>query len=811
MKLIKGLNGFLAATVALMMAATSCTNNLNEFNGGKPAPSPMNGSVVRTPDAIVWSGNQVFGDSFTGTRSEGVTHDVYTSSYSSNKGVKTRADEGNYFTVEPVTDEWRDTYERNGDKGPQNIVNFLKWGIDSWMDLDKETWVKEEWIKQRNSHDSYGEVKVPAYFPEGTTGDAATDLLNCDFAIKATAGYSITFYPYLTGQTDQLHKTIGLFYYDSEGEIHKEIIWDSEVSGYKDGKMEGVKVTANKDCTFGLYFSGRTQDSQVDDTVYYSLYNLNEDKKFHAGLIPENAIKEIFDGTIIMVEDWTDFDYDDFMIFVVAEKIDIVDDDELTNPDPSTKTPCPNCGHYGHTEEIENCPDCKDYGPAEGAHGSCWKDPNDDDDDDVCDHCGHKGHDHAIENCPDCKDHGPADDAEGSCWKDPSTGGGNEGSDDPVETPVGNEVEINLSILDVHTLPNGENKYDIDDLVSKLSMHVRYPHDIEVILPVPQSIYCDQDDLYILKTHDVDEYKYGGENHRLEYIIGGYEMDNNGKIDKSKLQSWTVTLGVDYVAAAEDQLTDSNKEYTSENGVKFKSGGYIRVYTEGICPELIEFLKAYYGDGINFEVYNYYNRGNNYKTAKYAEISYEFLQYHFLSHAFVNFDWNWNQSGRETKDENGTTIQVLPDNYINAFHQVNLLPTKGDCYTWIIGDRHANIDNVYLPSGTIAGSNTSVTWNNTNTERESYVDPYQGEHFNGSKFNWIYTLRSIGGADSRDMTGAPDTNWPFNDGSTYWQSYKFGDRYDWSWNPETGSGSTSGGSTGSDSTPETGSGSDNNQ
>lgn len=135
-------------------------------------------------------------------------------------------------------------------------------------------------------------------------------------------------------------------------------------------------------------------------------------------------------------------------------------------------------------------------------------------------------------------------------------------SDEQVEH--GSEVEVNLSINDKHTDPNGAN-YDEEDLVSKLSIHVKYPGDVRIVIPVEPQYYCAMDDLYILNDHK--NYVYGGiEDRTITYNIGGH----------------VVTLNVEF----------------NERG--------LCVTTQGITEEVIEYCRTNYGDGLNFEIYSYF-------------------------------------------------------------------------------------------------------------------------------------------------------------------------------------------------------------
>lgn len=226
----------------------------------------------------------------------------------------------------------------------------------------------------------------------------------------------------------------------------------------------------------------------------------------------------------------------------------------------------------------------------------------------------------------------------------------------PKETPegdptVGNlttsEVEVNLSILDKH------EAYDIADLVTKLSIHVRAATDVKIVIPVPRANYCDVDDMYIFTEHY--EGVYGGSESEPAVNTISYEI----------IPGHVVTLTV---------------EFNQDN---------ITVFTEGIDEEVFEYCQTYYGDGINFEVYNYFNN--------------------------LRVD----EEGNPVKDENGkfqsngfdrsalqnllnqSTVQFLdnyPDYYINAFNMVDGEVNEGDCEVSIIkgqrnvfGDAHEDI------------------------------------------------------------------------------------------------------------------------
>ena len=324
----------------------------------------------------------------------------------------------------------------------------------------------------------------------------------------------------------------------------------------------------------------------------------------------------------------------------------------------------------------------------------------------VCavDECGHEVHEGP---CPECQKDGI--DIDCTTKDSPNVKDKNQLS----------EVEVNLSILDEH------GKYDITDLVTKLSIHVRYPRDVEVILPVPANIYCDQDDLYILKDHyDTNgepNWAYDGEYHNVVYDIDGN----------------TVELHVEFVAPANDDITTGKT-------------GFIRVYTKGINEDVIAYLYKNFGDGINFEIFNYYNRGTKYTTGKYPEIEAEELQ-GYLNHSMINFDW-----------EEMMVDRAYPAYYIMAFNELDKDAATGDgdinekdCYVWIFGDDRANHNDFYYDDDVNYKYSRDLTtnWYSVNetayrdeNERSFFHNAYKGTHYNSSKYNWIFTHKGVTGS-----------------------------------------------------------------
>ncbi|MCH5231625.1 MAG: hypothetical protein J1F43_07505 [Muribaculaceae bacterium] len=370
--------------------------------------------------------------------------------------------------------------------------------------------------------------------------------------------------------------------------------------------------------------------------------------------------------------------------------------DEEVAPPTEVKDVCSNCGHsitklvgdqWVHTSSLRE--DCTEGDCAEGIGEQVCHDPQ-----------------------PLNGDNAAGD---GGTTPNPNPGTGS----DKYKT---NHVEINFALNDVHTLPDGSNKYDIEDLVTKLSIHVRYPKDVEVVIPVPENIYCDQDDLIILNNHYAGNFVYGGD--YMEYPVG---VGND-----------VVTLAVEFVTAGNDLLTDSGQ-------------GYIRVSTTGINEDVINYCRENFGDGINFEVYNYYSMSTDAST----NFGYAELQWKYLSRAFVNFDWQ-NPVGSEEK--------AYPDFYVNAFNSINGNYNPGDCYVWIMGDSRANNgQHTYRDNGSIYRGGVyseGVAWGE-NSEKSKFFNASQGYHFNGSPYNWIYQLKRTGYNEPTSNVMPESNNWPF--------------------------------------------------
>lgn len=227
--------------------------------------------------------------------------------------------------------------------------------------------------------------------------------------------------------------------------------------------------------------------------------------------------------------------------------------------------------------------------------------------------------------------------------------------ENPSVVYASNEVEVNLAINDLHD-------YDIADLVSKLSIHIRAPYDVEVLLPVQTKIYCDQDDLYIFDSHD-GKVEYGGLNHKVEYDIAGT----------------TVTLSVEF-------LTEGD--------------GAIKVTTQGINADVINYCQAQNGDGINFEVYNYYNRGGQDPNAGYEVWSVGDLK-EALDQSSISFF------------RSESSLNPVPDYYINAF----------------TGDIVSQDNEQYYRDCYVTPTDSYINY---------FLTPFYGLHYNGKETNLKY-------------------------------------------------------------------------
>ena len=181
------------------------------------------------------------------------------------------------------------------------------------------------------------------------------------------------------------------------------------------------------------------------------------------------------------------------------------------------------------------------------------------------------------------------------------------------------EVEINLSLQDAHKLASGENKYAVADLVSHLSIHVRSYTDVKVTLPVPAAIYCDQDDLYIYNERAAG-FSYEGSVHKATYELPAnqiyYVSEYNEATNKYEDVKYKTSEDVEVTLTVK-----FNEAVAAVEGSTPGTPGSIEIETSGITKEVIDYCKYIYGDGLNFDAYNYYNRANQDDLANYDQYS----------------------------------------------------------------------------------------------------------------------------------------------------------------------------------------------
>ena len=137
--------------------------------------------------------------------------------------------------------------------------------------------------------------------------------------------------------------------------------------------------------------------------------------------------------------------------------------------------------------------------------------------------------------------------------EDPENPGDEDG--DIVENATPEHVEINLEVEEHDSW-----------LASHLSIHVRANTNVTVFLPIEAKHYCEADDLLIVQKH-LDNFMVHGGPEKLEWDIDGH----------------IVSVTIDH----------------QENG--------IYVSTSGITQEVLDYVYGITGDGLTFEIWNYYN------------------------------------------------------------------------------------------------------------------------------------------------------------------------------------------------------------
>lgn len=216
-----------------------------------------------------------------------------------------------------------------------------------------------------------------------------------------------------------------------------------------------------------------------------------------------------------------------------------------------------------------------------------------------------------------------------------------------------NEVEVNLSVMDTHRY------YEDEDLVTKLSIHVRKACDVKVRIPVPYETLVEADDLDIVLNRPDLVY---GEGHHASFDIDGH----------------TVELEVNFVEAND----------CAGNGY----GYYIEVSTKCINKEVLDYCMAQNKDGVNFEILNYYQwnvlnvDGTSQRRTPTAE-EIEALRNDWLNKSTIEFGYDngrWNAF---------TTVSDYPYYFINAFGEK---AGERDCLVKVISNQSEGYDNYYV-------------------------------------------------------------------------------------------------------------------
>lgn len=279
------------------------------------------------------------------------------------------------------------------------------------------------------------------------------------------------------------------------------------------------------------------------------------------------------------------------------------------------------------------------------------------------------------------------------------------------------EVEVNLAVNHLHEgvadveEENAGETVIYNDLTSKLSIHVRYAHDVKVRIPVPAEYLVPVDDMAIVLSHRAEdlEYKEGVATHSVTMNVGGND----------------VTLHV----ALYENPDQEGVEFAEMNTADYENG-YICVWTEGIDQSVIDYCYKTYGDGINFEVWNYFNLGEmtdeegNPVLDEDGNQLYEAVEKLEADNLFGYLNKSSVEFSVDQKAD-----RVMPDAYINAFAAHELTPNgledgqRVDCFVYITGE-------------SALGGNWS---DNHSTQRALFNNGYNTSyHLNGKAFNHIY-------------------------------------------------------------------------
>lgn len=439
----------------------------------------------------------------------------------------------------------------------------------------------------KDAEDAYIDERLPE------KADNLPDDIDTDFLFYTTAETKVELYP-VYAKTNNRHE-FGIFYYTSDGDIKTYKLWD-EVNPwglYEDGKCLGKEVIIPAGVFFGFYIDKANwlftpeKDYGMDPGKLYSSSNLNPES-YHAD---ENNqcdkskptsrqhavtwVRTLEDGTTqnyLGFEDFCDFDFQD-LVFTLTPEVKTVDASGFV---PGETLP-----------------------------------PTGGDNDDVCDvpGCGHPKHDGQV--CDKCEEGTTCH--PGTETPETPTPTPTPGVDEDVYGPIthNDEVEVNFSINDVHTDQNGQ-KYETADLWTKLSIHVRKGTDVRIHVPLPGRYLCESDDFAILQDHA-----------NGIYTGTGVETEVPGSIDEDNIYRHSMTYHI---------VKDTETSWDVLLHVDINAEG-MDIWTDGIDEDLIDYLFEMNGDGMNFEIWNYYQTetvdwidGQKHITPYLTEAEYEAFQ-----------------------------------------------------------------------------------------------------------------------------------------------------------------------------------------
>lgn len=135
--------------------------------------------------------------------------------------------------------------------------------------------------------------------------------------------------------------------------------------------------------------------------------------------------------------------------------------------------------------------------------------------------------------------------------------------------PAKPEVQIDFNVKDDQH-QGTDSAYARNE--TKLSIHVRDTVDVEVYIPIEKSKYCQKDDMFIVERHQPGYWVYNGDN-------------------AEGISQETVSMNI-----AGDNITLT---------ISYEEAG-IRIKTKGIGANALKYCRQEFGDGITFEISNYF-------------------------------------------------------------------------------------------------------------------------------------------------------------------------------------------------------------